>query len=276
MSKTGIIAFNYFGGKATWIEELIYYFPKHNHFVDVFCGSMSVSLNKKPSKLDTANDIDSSIYNFFKVLRERPEELIRVLELTVVGRKEYDNAWPIKHADPVEHARRFFVRCRMSFQGSGLKKSTGFNACVNSTEKSKSKNINKYFNSIEKLPLIIERLQNIQIENLDYQRLIKKYDVPETFFYCDPPYELRKRSYKKYYTHEFEDKDHYEMVELLNNVSGKVMISGYESKMYHELLKDWHFIQLPKRNHAIKKTPQIECIWTNYDPFKEKGQLKLL
>lgn len=278
MSRSGIIAFNYFGGKATWIDELEYYFPKHDHFVDVFCGSMSVTLNKRPSKLDTANDIDSSIFNFFKVLREKPEQLIEQLKHTIVSRQEYTEAWPVYEADmsDLEHARRFFVRCRMSYQGTGLKEHTGFNACVTSSEKGKSKNVNKYYSAVSKLPEVIKKLQLIQIENLDYKILIEKYDRPGTFFYCDPPYELRQRNYKKWYSHEFSDEDHGELSDILNNVQGKVMISGYESDMYHDLFKDWYFTKLPERNHSVKNKPQVECIWTNYDPDEQRGQLKLL
>lgn len=277
MSKPGIIAFNYFGGKATWIKELEYYFPDHDHFVDVFCGSMAVSLNKKPSDLDTANDLDESVFNFFKVLREQSDKLIEQLHLTAVSRSEYDNAWPVYFdgITDLEHARRFFIRCRQSFQGSGLKEHTGFNACVTTSEKGKSKNIRKYLSAVDRLPEVVSKLKGIQIENLDYRRLIEKYDRPGTFFYCDPPYELRKRNYKKWYNHEFEDKDHVEMVNVLNKVQGKVMISGYESEMYEDLLKGWFFTKLPPRNHSVKKEKQIECIWTNYDPNQVRKQIDM-
>jgi len=79
-----MIAFNYYGGKYYFLDELYKYFPYHLHFLDLFGGSFTVTLNKKPSKLDTVNDINDSIINFFKVLREKPADLLRVLELTLV------------------------------------------------------------------------------------------------------------------------------------------------------------------------------------------------
>lgn len=45
-NKSKIIAFNYFGGKFTWIEYLYRYFPEgFTHLVDLFAGSMVVSIN---------------------------------------------------------------------------------------------------------------------------------------------------------------------------------------------------------------------------------------
>lgn len=267
MTQNKILAFNYFGGKYQFLEELFPLFPKHFHFVELMSGSGAVILNKDSSKMDTMNDIDGNVVNFFKVLRDKPEEFIRILSLTPVSRQEYKSAWPIdeENSSELEMARRFFVRCRMSFQGSGLVQSTGFNACMATSQQGRSKNVAKYFNSIDKLPAVIEKLQTIQIENLCYMDLIKKYDRPETFFYVDPPYELRMRNYKKWYNHEFSDKDHALLAENLKNIKGMAMVSGYESPMYMELYKDWTFIPLKERKHSMKGSKAWkECVWINY------------
>jgi DNA adenine methylase len=268
MTNNKLLAFNYFGGKYQFLEELFPLFPEHFHFVELMGGSGAVSLNKTPSKMDTFNDLDCNVVNFFKVLRDTPDEFIRVLSLTPVSRQEYLSAWPLdeKEISPVEKARRFFVRCRMSFQGSGLVKSTGFNACIATSQQSVSKNVAKYYNSIDKLPEVIERLQMIQIENLCYTDLLQKYDREETFFYVDPPYELRMRNYKKWYNHEFTDQDHVLLSEKLLKIKGKAMISGYESPLYMELYKNWNFIPLKERKHSMKGSKAWkECVWINYN-----------
>lgn len=278
-TSSKVIAFNYFGGKYTWLSELYKYSPVHNYFVELFCGSMAFTLNKEPSKLDTANDIDGDIFNFFEVLRNEPEELLRVLRLTLVSRREYDACFPVNFpgVSKIERARRFFVRCRMSFQGSGLKEHTGFNACIATSERGISKNISKYLSAVEKLPEVIERLKLVQIENLDYRDLLKKHSGPEHFVYVDPPYELRTRNYKKWYSHEFEDKDHVELAENLKTCGSMVMISGYKSDLYNELYKDWNFIALPARGHSMKGAKKTEeCIWFNYPISQTKlAQLSL-
>ena len=77
------IAFNYFGGKFSFIEYLYENFPpKFTHLVDLFAGSMVVSLNYRGNVIRTANEINGEITNFFEQLREHEDELIRMLELT--------------------------------------------------------------------------------------------------------------------------------------------------------------------------------------------------
>ena len=266
MTKNKILAFNYFGGKYQFIQELIPLFPVHEHYVEVMSGSAALVLNKEASKMDTMNDINYDVINFFKVLRDHSDELIRRLSLTPVSRHEYYSSWPMNDSeDHIENARRFFIRCRMSFQGSGITKSTGFNACVTSHQQGVSKNVAKFYNSIDKLPEVINRLQSIQIESLPYQSIIEKYDRPGTFFYVDPPYELRTRNYKKWYVNEFQDKDHNELSEILKSCKAKVMISGYDSDMYQTLYSDWNFIKLKPKSHSMKGSKiWQECIWTNY------------
>lgn len=261
-----ILAFNYFGGKYQYLEELYAQFPEHLHFVDLMCGSMGVTLNKIPSQMDTANDLDGDVINFFKVLREQPEELYRSLYLTPAGRQEYLSCFPINGGgSDLERARRFFVRCKLSFQGSGLKQHTGFNACVATAEKSMSKNVTKFLTSIEKLSEVVKRLRTIQIENLDYKTCLIKYDRPGTFFYVDPPYELRKRNYKKWYSVEFvDDQAHKDLAAALSNIQGMAMVSGYESELYMDLYKDWRFMKLRPRGHSMSIEPKQECIWMNY------------
>ncbi|MCO6162577.1 DNA adenine methylase [Flavobacterium sp. NRK F7] len=260
-----LLAFNYFGGKYNFINELYSHFPEHTSFVDLMCGSMVVTLNKKPSKLDTANDVSGDVMNFFKVLRDKPEELFYALKMTPVHREEYKKCYPINdNSNDVEIARRFFVRCRMSFQGSGLKEHTGFNACITSSYGGVSQNVAKFTNAIDKLPEIVERLRKIQFESLDYSKVLEKYDTEETFFYVDPPYELRERNYKKMYTHEFTDENHYDLSQKLNSIKGKAMVSMYESKLYSELYKDWRMVRLKPIGHSMKKEKQLEIIWMNY------------
>lgn len=76
------IAFNYFGGKFSFIEYLYENFPpKFTHLVDLFAGSMVVSLNYRGNVIRTANEINGEITNFFEQLREHEDELIRMLEL---------------------------------------------------------------------------------------------------------------------------------------------------------------------------------------------------
>lgn len=262
-----IIAFNYFGGKYFYLDELYSHFPEHHHFVDLFTGSMGVTLNKEPSALDTANDLNGDIINFFRQLRDNKNELIEALQLTPIGREEYESCWPIstEGISDLERARRFFVRCRQSFQGSGLVEHTGFNRCVNASTSGLSQNVRKFLGSIEKLEEVVIRLKQIQIEQRDYQEVLDVFDQTDTFFYVDPPYELRKRNYKKIYAFEFTDADHEMLAEKLHQIKGMAMVSMTDSEMYDSLYSDWNKVSLKPKSHSMKIGKQTENIWMNYE-----------
>ncbi len=192
-----LIAFNYFGGKFTWCDEIIRYFPPHRSFVDLFCGSMAVTLNKPVSALETANDINGDVVNFFKVLRNQPDELITLLELTPVSRDEYNSSWEIpESADELERARCFYVRVRQSMYGLGIQqRNKGWHICSHNKETRKSQSVTRWNNALAKLGSIIKRIRNVQIENRHWRQVVDMMDSPTTFFYCDPPYPEESRNH---------------------------------------------------------------------------------
>ncbi len=57
--------------------------------VSPFGGSAAVLINRAPSPVETYNDVDSEVVNFFSVLRTQPEELVRQIGLTPFSREEY-------------------------------------------------------------------------------------------------------------------------------------------------------------------------------------------
>ena len=87
------IGFGWYGGKLSHLDWLLPLLPTDaHHYVEPFGGSMAVLLNKKPSPMETYNDLDGDLVNFFRVLRNREEELQRKLSLTFYSRQEYENA----------------------------------------------------------------------------------------------------------------------------------------------------------------------------------------
>ncbi|MCB1305129.1 MAG: DNA adenine methylase [Leptospiraceae bacterium] len=268
-NSSKMIAFNYYGSKFTYVDWLQEHFPvnyRDLHFVDVFCGSMAVTLNKPYSKIDTANDINSEVVNFFKVLREHPEELITLLRLTPVSREEYDLAWIRDDSiDPIEKARRFYVRSRQSFYGLGSQRQNkGWYAAKTKSCSNFGETVNKWHNAIDKLWPVVDRLMHIQIENQDFRNLIPAMDFEGVFFYCDPPYPEECRNSKNNYQHEFEIRDHEELAGLLHAVKGRAMISSYDCPLMRRLYKDWNMAKAPVKRNNIRSGVVQECIWMNY------------
>jgi DNA adenine methylase len=77
-----LIAFGWYGGKYSHLDSLLPLLPKTTHFCDVFGGSAAVILNRYPSPVETYNDLDGDVVNFFRVLRDQSDELIRGIGLT--------------------------------------------------------------------------------------------------------------------------------------------------------------------------------------------------
>ena len=105
-----VIAFGWYGGKFSHLSWLLPLLPECHHYCEPFAGSAAVLLNRPPSPVETYNDIDGEVVNFFKVLRDRREELIQAIALTPFSREEFATAVtsPREPIGEVEQARRFF------------------------------------------------------------------------------------------------------------------------------------------------------------------------
>lgn len=242
---------DYFGGKvalSAWIENQ---FAPHQTYVEVFGGGAGVLLNKKRSKIEVLNDFENEIVNLYQVMRDHGDEMKRLCELTPYARTEYDNARQ-ESADPVERARRTIIKCHFGI-GDSLARRTGFHT---------SKQVNQshaitYANWCEKIPEIVERFRGVVIENLDFQKVIEKYDHSETLFYLDPPYVLDTRTSSGSYTADFESEDHTRLLSCIKNLQGMVVLSGYDHESYD--LLGWKKVKLMARTQG--SSVREECLW---------------
>lgn len=246
---------------AKWICSHI---PEHDVYLEPYAGSLAVLFNKKRCHIETVNDLDGEIVNFFRVLRDSPDALCRLINLTPYSREEYKNAYEISD-DRIERARRFCVRCWMGF-GCGNLYMNGFK----SGQQSMSPNPAKAWAGLpEILPMAAERLKGVQIEKLPALELIKRYNTEDVFMYIDPPYLHRTR--KNYlYKHEMKDSEHEKLLEVLVKHPGKIIISGYENDMYNDYLAGWE--KAYKQTCAEQGLKRTEVLWMNFRP---EGQLRL-
>lgn len=279
-NKDKIIAFNYFGGKFTWVDYLYRNFPEDfTHLVDLFAGSFVVSLNYKGNVIKTANEINSDITNFFEVLRNNESDLIRLLLLTPCSESEYLSCWE-KSEDKIEQARRFYVRIRQSFFGLGAqRKNKGWHMAKQHVNASGGETVSRWNNAIEKLHEVAEVIRsNFQIINGHYSDCIDRIDHPKAFFYCDPPYPLESRKSSNDYMYEFSDKNHEELASKLHAIKGYAMISGYDCPLMNSLYGDWSKVKFPVKKNNIRSGEVQEVVWMNYEPntiqstlFAEEG-----
>ena len=100
------VVLKYPGAKNRIADKLLSYMPEHKVYLESYAGSLAFLLQKPRSYIETVNDIDGRITNFFTVLRDRPFDLISSLSLTPYSRLEYEYAYQSHdNDDPVEMAR---------------------------------------------------------------------------------------------------------------------------------------------------------------------------
>ena len=260
---------NWYGGKYYMAKDIIEIFPEHKMYVEGFGGAAHVLFRKERSELEVYNDLHNGLYLIFKLLRENNEEFIRKLSLTPYSRQEFEDSksW-IYEENEIEKARKFYVRTMQSVASNG-----GWCYAKSKSRRGMCQSVSRWLGNIEEnLTSAIERLKEVQIENLDILELIKKYDKEDTLFYLDPPYIQDTRKQKKSYDCEMTNEQHKELIDVLINVKGKVVLSGYDNPIYNKLLENgWNKVVLGEYAKRSEKSNEGELskgkefVWVNYE-----------
>lgn len=243
----------YYGSKFRLAKWIITHFPKHRHYVEPFGGAANVLLVKEPSKLETYNDLSDDIVNFFQILRDRPDELVRLVKLTPWSRTEFMRCvTPIENEDPLESARRVYFRLWMSIMGGMVR---GNFRRHNKQGRSVTTDIRP-----ENLLKASQRFRNVMIEKRDAFTLIREMDSPDTLFYIDPPYVGSTRTATKIYEVELTDDQHREL-DMLNELEGLTILSGYPNDIYRELFEDRGWTRIDKEAIVNGGGVKTEALW---------------
>lgn len=262
-----LIAFGWYGGKFSHLDFLAPLIPTDaGHFCDVFGGSAAVLMNIGPFPVETYNDIDSELVNFFETLRNQGPKLIKAIGLTPFSREELARACePATGLTRLERARRFYVRARQTRTGLAQTSSEGRWAhCVLTSRAGMAGAVSRWLGSIEALPEIAQRFQRVQVENAPAIEVIQRYDTPETVFYLDPPYVHSARGDVAAYGFEMTDKEHVELAATLHAIRGRAILSGYRTDLYDTLYGDWKRVDAPERTcHSVRR-PRQELAWLNF------------
>lgn len=247
------------GAKWQLADWIIAAMPEHDVYCEPYCGGAAVFFRKPASKVEVINDLDGNVINFFQVLRERPGELIRAIDLTPYARAEYELSYQPTD-DPLERARRFYVLTRMSFASYSGRK-TGWRTQRNIRRRT---TLVSEWQRLEGLELAVGRLKDAIIENDTALNVIARYDTPQTCFYVDPPYVMSTRSQgreRPRYAFEMTDVDHRELAAVLQRVTGSVLLSGYDSDLYRELYSGWACFS--KTTTTNGNSQAVEYLWLN-------------
>src|SRR5699024_11837168 len=148
-------------GKPTRPTDVAAILPPHENYVEACAGSLAVLLAKKPAPQETVNDHDYKLVAFWRVLRDRPDDLWRACALTPHAREELAAAQE-DTGDEVELARRVWVVLTQS--RSHTVKATGWWQRTAPKVATPPQHLAAY---TERMASAAERLRAVSIENRD-------------------------------------------------------------------------------------------------------------
>jgi DNA adenine methylase len=263
----------WYGGKFYLKNWILKHIPPHHTYVEVFGGAGHILFAKKKSPIEVYNDLNEDLIVMFQVFLDKEK---RKGLYNLIRSVPFDKAY-IKNLQREFHERRFhndihrvflFLVCiYMGYGGKPYSKGVGFS-------------INNY-KSLLYLPSrvegLINRVKDVIFENLDFKDVIMKYDTKDTFFYIDPPYIIQGKKQNDYYGGKnggviMDNALHYDLVNILLELKGKVILSGYDNEIYKALENNgWVKLTRKYKVSAFTKPGQkrkevVECLWLNFPP----------
>ena len=250
------------GGKKA-LRDLIYLrMPKHyDRYIEVFGGGGWVLFGKPPDKcMEVYNDFNSNLANLFYCVKERPMALLRELSfLPLNSRDEFVTLRKFLTME-VKRAAAFYKIIRYSY-GSGC---TSYGC--------QPFDIRKTFTILWEAN---RRLKDTVIENKDFEALIRQYDRPNAFFYCDPPYFETEGHYEVV----FRKEDHVRLRDTLAGIEGKFMVSYNDCEYIRELYQDFQIEAVTRINNLAQRYDNgsefPEVLIANYDMEERRKSLPM-
>lgn len=247
----------YFGGgfrRARWTSS---YFPQHQSYVEPCFGAGSILFNKQISKLETINDIDGRVVNFFQVLRQVPEDLIRLVWTTPWAEDEFRTSLRVAE-DPLEDARRFFFSCWGSIKGGPNSGRSDFRWQKKLTRRSAAV---RDVANLDYLNQAAFRLKNVQILSRDGLEILEKFVDQDCLIYFDPPYVHSLRTNRKGYRFEVSDHWHCSAAGILRRACGPAIVAGYPSPLYRKLFEEYGWRRIDRVSRVNSGGRKIDALW---------------
>lgn len=260
MTKTPI---SYYGGKQSLLPHILPLIPDHKIYTEAFFGGGAVFFAKEPTKSEIINDTNNMVVNFYEVVQTDFETLKTKIEQTPFSRTTYSVAYTIYRMphlfSKVAQAWSFFVATNMGFSGK-------IGGWAYDKYGKRGKNFQNKKMSFD--DTIFDRLQFTEVECNDACKVIASRDSKDAFHYVDPPYIDVNQGHYEGYTR----KDYKKLLETLENVKGKFLLSSYPSDLLTEYTakNNWHTKQITKSLSASKakegkpRSKKTEVLTTNY------------
>jgi DNA adenine methylase len=261
--------FKWVGGKSRLRKRIIELLPEHTCYVEPFAGAAWVLFGKPPSNVEVLNDIDQELITFFRVVKEKPEELIASFEWELVSRAEFERLAclePTQLTD-VQRAHRFYYLIMAGWGGE--LHYPRFQTSINDGGHG-----NRLFGALQTLRQrvmpVYERLRTVIIENLDWQECINRYDRPGAVMYIDPPYPENGCNY----VYNMREKEAHQLLALrLHDTQCKWILSSYDTPYIRSLFQSHHIFSVQsasgmnKTKKGNSRVMNKEVLITNFSPL---------
>lgn len=261
--------FRWVGGKSRLRKQIIPLLPTHQCYVEPFAGAAWVLFGKQPSRVEIINDIDQELTTFFRVVKEKPDQLIASFQWTLVARSEFERL--AQQLDPteltdVQRAHRFYYLIMAGWGGE-----MRYPRFATST--ADGGHGNRLFGAIKNLQKrimpIYKRLQTVIIENLSWEDCLDRYDRPQVVMYLDPPYPANGCNYQ----HNMRSWDeHQKLADRLAQTTCRWLLSSYDRPEIRALYPGCFFVPIQsysgmaQTKRAKKRTLNREVVICNFDP----------
>jgi DNA adenine methylase len=249
-------------------------------YVEPFAGACGILLARPYNSevREVVNDLDDSLINLWEVVRLRPEELISHLNRLPYSRNRFrqwrrqylytPDDW--RQLSDMERAVRFFYLLRTSFSSWIAKDNAGFHHHPDLDQKSWAPRA--FRSATARIAAVSQRIQEVLFENLDFAKIITKYDHRDTLFYVDSPYTTtvyRDSDTNPYYRYPWVEADDRRLAAALNECQARVMVSNYICPLVDTLYAGWRRVErdvfCASRSHQPSEARRTELLLMNYD-----------
>ncbi len=201
------------GGKRRLAHHLIPNFPAHTCYVEVFAGGAALYFMRPPAEVEVLNDINGELVNLYRVVQNHLEEFVRQFKYALSSRDvfKWNQQTPPETLTDIQRAARFFYLQQHAFGGKVEGQTWG------TATTAPPINLLRIEENLSAAHL---RLSSAYIENMDWHKLMERYDRPHTLFYLDPPYWETAG-----YGVDFGIEQYEKMAAKLATLSGKAIVS---------------------------------------------------
>lgn len=248
------------GGKRRLADRLIPLFPKHECYVELFCGGAALYfLRPVQAPVEILNDINGELVNLYRVVQHHLEEFVRQFKWALSSRQVFkwlQDTRPETMTD-IQRAARFFYLQHHAFGG----KVAGQNFGTATT--SPTVNLLRIEESLSAAHLRLA--SGTTIENLPWSECLTRYDRPHTFFYADPPYWETEG-----YGVPFPWEEYERFAEAMRTCKGRVMLSINDHPDIRRCFAGFSMHELDIKysvaNASGAPKTSGELVITNYEP----------